>query len=177
MAPPDRVFNSLQLGAWWTAASAEIVSGLVPERVILDPLHHDAGHHPFLPYLSWTKIVRHYPVTARHHRMTLPLPSTGVIAAVPKRRRRWAGELDPGGPAQRAVPLCKQALITGAEYEPDSPREWINWFAALKKMLHKHHFVYRRDGGSDERTNLRLVHADCHRQHHAGDGGGTTSLC
>ncbi|MER7404543.1 HNH endonuclease [Streptomyces sp. NPDC000070] len=27
----------------------------------------------------------------------------------------------------------------------------------------------RRDGGSDERRNLRLVHAECHRRHHAGD--------
>lgn len=66
-------------------------------------------------------------------------------------------------------PLCRQALISGAEYEPDSPREWINWFAASKKMLNKHHFVYRRDGGTDQRTNLRLVHTECHRQHHAGD--------
>ncbi|MCX4515744.1 HNH endonuclease [Streptomyces sp. NBC_01619] len=64
-------------------------------------------------------------------------------------------------------PLCKQALIGGAEYEPDSPREWIDWFAASKKMLHKHHFTYRRHGGSDERNNLRLVHSECHRQHHA----------
>ncbi|MFE9927350.1 HNH endonuclease [Streptomyces sp. NPDC005774] len=67
-------------------------------------------------------------------------------------------------------PLCKQALIVGAEYEPDSPREWMNWFAASMKMLHKHHFVYRRDGGSDEKTNFRLLHAECHRQHHAKDG-------
>ncbi|MFI8193882.1 HNH endonuclease [Streptomyces sp. NPDC085946] len=67
-------------------------------------------------------------------------------------------------------PLCKQALIVGAEYEPDSPREWINWLAASKKMLHKHHFTYRRAGGTDERNNLRLVHSECHRQHHAGDG-------
>ncbi|MGW3168116.1 HNH endonuclease [Streptomyces sp. NPDC001142] len=60
-------------------------------------------------------------------------------------------------------PLCKQALIVGAEYEPDSPREWINWFAATKKMLHKHHFTYRQDGGTDERSNLRLVHSECGR--------------
>ncbi|MFD3844098.1 HNH endonuclease [Streptomyces sp. NPDC058642] len=37
-------------------------------------------------------------------------------------------------------------------------------------MLNKHHFVYRREGGSDERTNLRLVHSACHRQLHAQDG-------
>ncbi|MEV5834483.1 RNA-guided endonuclease TnpB family protein [Nocardia sp. NPDC052112] len=37
-------------------------------------------------------------------------------------------------------------------------------------MLHKHHVVYRRDGGPDEGRNLRLIHAECHRQHHAKDG-------
>ncbi|MFE9098548.1 HNH endonuclease, partial [Streptomyces sp. NPDC007264] len=78
---------------------------------------------------------------------------------------------------QGLCPLCKQALIVGAEYEPDSPREWINWFAASKKMLHKHHFTYRRDGGTDERNNLRLVHSECHRQHHAGDSKRTTQPC
>ncbi|MGW2410550.1 group II intron reverse transcriptase/maturase [Streptomyces sp. NPDC001739] len=67
-------------------------------------------------------------------------------------------------------PLCGQALIAGAEYEPDSPREWIDWFDAMKKRLHKHHFTYRRHGGSDESKNLRLVHSECHRQHHSGDG-------
>ncbi|MFG2159848.1 HNH endonuclease [Streptomyces olivaceus] len=73
--------------------------------------------------------------------------------------------------------LYKQALIARAEYEPDSPREWIDWFAALKKVLHKHRFTYLRHGGTDERTNLRLVYSECHRQHHAGDGERTTSTC
>ncbi|MFD3580441.1 HNH endonuclease [Streptomyces sp. NPDC058644] len=40
---------------------------------------------------------------------------------------------------------------------------------ASKKMIHKHHFTYRQDGGTDERNNLRLVHSECHRQHHADD--------
>jgi RNA-directed DNA polymerase len=66
-------------------------------------------------------------------------------------------------------PLCDETLITGAEYEPDNPREWIDWFAAVTKRLHKHHFVYRRNGGGDGLENLRLVHADCHRQHHEFD--------
>lgn len=67
-------------------------------------------------------------------------------------------------------PLCGQALIVGAEYEPESPREWIDWFDAMKKRLHKHHFTYRRNGGSDEVKNLRLVHSECHQQLHARDG-------
>ncbi|MBT2394622.1 HNH endonuclease, partial [Streptomyces sp. ISL-100] len=66
--------------------------------------------------------------------------------------------------------LCRQVLIVGAEYEPDNVRDWVQWFEAMRHSLHADHLVYRRDGGSDDVKNLRLVHADCHRLHHAGDG-------
>ncbi|MCL3995503.1 group II intron reverse transcriptase/maturase [Streptomyces lavenduligriseus] len=125
----------------------------------------------YLPAFAWTPIVRHqlvkggaspddpdligYWLNRRRKQAPPPMDRTSLFLAA----------------RQKGVcPLCKQALIVGAEYEPESPREWINWFSASKKMLHKHHFTYRRDGGSDERTNLRLVHSECHRQHHAGDG-------
>ncbi|WP_406425155.1 HNH endonuclease signature motif containing protein [Streptomyces sp. NBC_01589] len=36
---------------------------------------------------------------------------------------------------------------------------------------------HRRDGGADERHNLRLVHSECHRQHHAFDGKRATQPC
>ncbi|WP_079038289.1 group II intron reverse transcriptase/maturase [Streptomyces sp. NBRC 110028] len=67
-------------------------------------------------------------------------------------------------------PLCRMPLIEGAEYEPDNVRDWVEWFEAMRHRLHEDHLVYRRHGGSDERRNLRLVHAECHRLHHAGDG-------
>ncbi|MBV6697824.1 group II intron reverse transcriptase/maturase [Kitasatospora aureofaciens] len=67
-------------------------------------------------------------------------------------------------------PLCRTALIVGAEYEPDNVRDWVEWFEAMRHRLHEDHLVYRRHGGSDDRRNLRLVHAECHRLHHAGDG-------
>ncbi|MFE5826672.1 HNH endonuclease [Streptomyces erythrochromogenes] len=137
--------------------------------------HRDSG--AFLPKFSWTGIVRHQLVKGgsspddpaltgywqdrRRRKAPPPMDKTSLVLAV----------------RQGLCPLCKQALIAGAEYEPDSPREWINWFAASKKMLHKHDFTYRRHGGSDERNNLRLVHSECHRQHHAGDGERTTSTC
>ncbi|WP_217167081.1 group II intron reverse transcriptase/maturase [Streptomyces sp. AC512_CC834] len=125
----------------------------------------------FLPRFSWTGIVRHHIVKGRasrddptlseywhnRRRKTVPPPMDKASLALAIRQRGLCS-------------LCKQALIVGAEYEPDSPREWINWFAASKRTLHKHHFTYRRDGGTDERNNLRLVHSECHRQHHAGDG-------
>lgn len=138
----------------------------------------DRNSGAFLPKFSWTGIVRHHVVKGgaslddpslteywrnRRRRQTPPpMDKTSLVLAVRQRG---------------LCPLCKQALIAGAEYEPDSPREWINWFAASKKMLHKHHFFYRRNGGMDERSNLRLVHSECHRQHHAGDGHRDIQLC
>ncbi|MFF3547643.1 group II intron reverse transcriptase/maturase [Streptomyces platensis] len=124
----------------------------------------------YLPKFAWTRYVRHIPVQGASS------PDDPTLAGYWHTRRR----LKAPPPMDKSslylafrqkglCPLCRQALIDGAEYEPDSPREWIDWFAASKKMLNKHHFVYRRDGGTDQRTNLRLVHADCHRQHHAGD--------
>lgn len=123
-----------------------------------------------LQKFAWVSIVRHvmvkgwaspddpalqdYWTQRRRHRTPPPMDKTSVQLA-------WQ---------QKGVcSLCKQALIFGAEYEPDNPREWIEWFEAVKKTLHKHHFTYRRDGGTDSKTNLRLVHASCHWQHHASD--------
>ncbi|MBB4679323.1 RNA-directed DNA polymerase [Crossiella cryophila] len=67
-------------------------------------------------------------------------------------------------------PLCKQPLVAGAEYEPDNVRDWARWFTASMKPLQRQRLVLRRDGGSDEKPNLRLVHAECLRQLHAAQG-------
>ncbi|MEU9979310.1 HNH endonuclease [Streptomyces sp. NPDC051014] len=45
----------------------------------------------------------------------------------------------------------------------------MRWFVATSRTLHRHHVVYRSHGGPDHRSNLILIHAECHRQHHAGD--------
>ncbi|MGW7674351.1 group II intron reverse transcriptase/maturase [Streptomyces sp. NPDC054775] len=129
-----------------------------------------------LPKFAWTSISRHQMVKGaaspddpalqsywsnrRRTRTPPPMDKTSLALAVRQRG---------------LCPLCGQALIVGAEYEPDSPREWIEWFDAMRKRLHKHHFTYRRDGGSDARTNLRLIHSECHRQHHAADGKRTAT--
>ncbi|MGR3933368.1 group II intron reverse transcriptase/maturase [Streptomyces sp. BRA346] len=125
-----------------------------------------------LPQFAWTKIVRHVPVrgTASVHDPAL------IDYWESRRRKRTPPSMDKTSiylayKQKGLCPLCEQALIAEAEYEPEEPRQWIDWFAAHKKALHKHHFfVYRRDGGSDDRTNLRLVHSECHRLHHAADG-------
>lgn len=124
-----------------------------------------------LPKFTWTSIRRHQLVKGKS---SLDDPTLGDYWSQ-RRRTRTPPPMDRVSltlaARQKGIcPLCGQALIVGAEYEPDSPREWIDWFDAMKKRLHKHHFAYRRNGGSDEVKNLRLVHSECHRQHHAGDG-------
>ncbi|MGW7449766.1 group II intron reverse transcriptase, partial [Kitasatospora sp. NPDC054795] len=131
----------------------------------------DRASGAYLVKFAWTGIIRHTLVKG-----AASLDDPSLIEYWGNRRRRKAPPpMDKTSLAlayrQKGLcPLCRQALIAGAEYEPDSPREWMAWFAASKKMLNKHHFVFRREGGSDEMKNLRLIHADCHRQLHAAGG-------
>ncbi|MGQ4601638.1 group II intron reverse transcriptase/maturase [Nocardia sp. R6R-6] len=125
----------------------------------------------YLPKFAWTKIIRHVMVKGKSS------PDDPALTDYWENRRQKKApppmdkiSLNLAWKQKGLCPLCNQTLIAGAEYEPDNPREWINWFAATKKTLHKHHFVYRKNGGSDDKNNLRLVHAACHRQHHALDG-------
>ncbi|MFE9890391.1 HNH endonuclease, partial [Streptomyces scopuliridis] len=125
-----------------------------------------------LPKFAWTSIRRHQLVRGK----SSPDDPTLCDYWSQRRKTRTPPPMDKisltlAARQKGICPLCGRALIVGAEYEPDSPREWIDWFDAMKKRLHKHHFTYRRNGGSDEIKNLRLVHSECHRQHHAGDGG------
>lgn len=124
-----------------------------------------------LPKFAWTNIRRHQLVKGKSS------PDDPALHDYWSQRRRTRTpppmdkiSLTLAARQKGLCPLCGQALIVGAEYEPESPREWIDWFDAMKKRLHKHHFAYRRHGGSDEVKNLRLVHSECHRQLHARDG-------
>ncbi|WP_128382570.1 reverse transcriptase domain-containing protein [Streptomyces cavernae] len=121
----------------------------------------------YLPRFAWTPIVRHVMVKGA----ASPDDPTLQDYWATRRRKKAPPAMDKVSiqlafRQKGLCPLCGETLITGAEYEPDDPRGWIDWFAAVAKRLHKHHFVHRRDGGGDEKNNLRLVHADCHRQHH-----------
>ncbi|MCR8580018.1 group II intron reverse transcriptase/maturase [Streptomyces sp. Isolate_219] len=124
-----------------------------------------------LPKFAWTNIRRHRLVKGKSS------PDNPALGDYWSQRRKTRTpppmdriSLTLAARQKGLCPLCGQALIAGAEYEPESPREWIDWFDAMKKRLHKHHFTYRRDGGSDEVKNLRLVHSECHQQLHARDG-------
>ncbi|MFI6287617.1 group II intron reverse transcriptase/maturase [Streptomyces sp. NPDC051018] len=132
----------------------------------------------YLQKFAWTTYTRHIPVKGASS------PDDPALTGYWRARRRIKAPPPMGKTSlllaarQKGVcPLCREALIEGAEYEPDNVREWIAWFSASRKLLHKHHLVYRRDGGTDARANLRLVHADCHRQHHANDVNRTVSSC
>ncbi|MER7706768.1 group II intron reverse transcriptase/maturase [Kitasatospora sp. NPDC097605] len=122
----------------------------------------------YLQKFSWTKIVRHVPVIGRSSRDD------------PNLKEYWAKRtaVRPQPIADRMVislaarqkgvcPLCGLDLIAGAGYEPDSVREWAEWFTASRRTINRHHLVYRSHGGADEKSNLVLIHADCHRRHHA----------
>jgi RNA-directed DNA polymerase len=124
----------------------------------------------YLYKFAWTPIVRHVKVKGG---ASMDDPDLADYWA--NRRRKKAPpvmdktSLNLAFRQQGLCPLCGGSLITGAEYEPDNPREWIEWFEAVARRLHRHHFAYRRDEGGDGKNNLRLVHADCHRQHHEAD--------
>jgi RNA-directed DNA polymerase len=119
---------------------------------------------------AWTPIVRHVRVKG-----AASMDDPSLQDYWTNRRRKQAPpamdktSLNLAFRQQGLCPLCDGTLITGAEYEPDNPRAWIEWFEAIARRLHKHHFAYRRNGGGDDKTNLQLVHADCHRQHHEAD--------
>ena len=131
----------------------------------------DRGSGAYLPKFAWTKIVRHTLVRGG----ASPDDPTLKDYWGKRRRTKTPPPMDKTSlnlaMRQKGIcPLCGLPLIGEAEFEPDNPREWIEWFDAVRKRLHKHHFVYRRNGGADTTANLRLVHGECHRQHHANDG-------
>jgi RNA-directed DNA polymerase len=123
----------------------------------------------FLPKFSWTGIVRHVQVKGAAS------PDDPALATYwnTRRRKRTPPPMDKVSLAlaarQKGVcPLCRQALIIGAEYEADNPRRWIEWFAASKRTLRKQRLLCQRDDGKGVRSTLRLVHADCYHQHPEG---------
>lgn len=125
----------------------------------------------YLQKFAWTKIVRHTLVKGR------------ASVDDPELREYWANRtrrrVYPKSDKRTNVYLaarqkgvcawCGLDLISGAGYEPDNVRDWVKWFESSARTLNVHHVVYRRDGGSDSVKNLVLIHAECHRQHHAND--------
>jgi RNA-directed DNA polymerase len=54
-------------------------------------------------------------------------------------------------------------MLIDADQEPQSPREWEQWFIAARRTLRKQRVVQRATDPDGERTSYRLVHAHCLR--------------
>ncbi len=117
------------------------------DRWVFGPPDRDAD---FLLKFSWTKIVRHVLVQGRASPDDARLRDywdkrrKRRNQELPRRQQRLADRQD------GLCPHCRTSLHNGEE-------------------LHRHHVVRRRDRGTDEDGNLRLVHLYCHQQIHAGD--------
>lgn len=124
----------------------------------------------YLTKFSWTKIVRHKPVKGRASPDDPTL--TGYWAE--RRRKHRPPPLD-----QHAVrlftaqdghcPICG-GLLYDADLEPQSPREWEEWFKIARRTLRKQP-IPRADSPSGGRSEYRLIHATCHQQNAGSTGG------
>jgi RNA-directed DNA polymerase len=107
----------------------------------------DKERHGTLRKFAWTKIIRHRLVPSTYS------PDDPTLQDYwSQRRQRTDGTMGRAGHLARRqhgrCPVCHQALDNGEE-------------------VHVHHVTPKRHGGTDDLTNLRLVHHTCHRQIHS----------
>jgi RNA-directed DNA polymerase len=114
----------------------------------------------YLPKFSWTKIVRHQLVPG-----TASPDDPDLVQYWLNRRRKNPPLLDrstlgllkaQGG----RCPLCGNTLLY-ADREPNCPREWEEWFAAVRGAITRHNLAVSAD--MDD-TWIRLVHSTCQRR-------------
>ncbi|MFF3942977.1 group II intron reverse transcriptase/maturase [Streptomyces phaeofaciens] len=124
----------------------------------------------YLYKFGWTRIERHTPVKGTASKDDPALESYWV-ARTKKRKHPQADGWNVNLAAKQKglCPICGLDLIAGASYEPEHVNEWASWFHATSRTINRHHLVYRSFGGSDDKSNLALIHTECHRQHHARD--------
>jgi RNA-directed DNA polymerase len=107
----------------------------------------DKDRHGTLRKFAWTKIIRHRLVPATYS------PDDPTLQDYWSQRRQCTHDT-PGraGHLTRrqhgCCPVCHQALDNGEE-------------------VHVHHVRPKQHGGTEDLTNLRLVHHTCHRQIHS----------
>jgi RNA-directed DNA polymerase len=107
----------------------------------------DKERHATLRKFAWTRIVRHRLVPKTYS------PDDPSLQDYWRRRRSKPQALA-DRPRQLAnrqqglCPVCHQGLENGED-------------------LHVHHVLPKKHGGTDDLANLRLVHANCHRQIHS----------
>lgn len=121
----------------------------------------------YLTKMSWIPIKRHTKVLNRNS----PDDPTLTLYWENRRNKQNLGlnslQAKLAAKQKGICPLCQQPL-TDLENTPENVQDWELWLRRSRKALHVHHYlVYRRHGGSDTLTNLRLVHSPCHKEHHA----------
>jgi RNA-directed DNA polymerase len=60
-------------------------------------------------------------------------------------------------------PLCGDTLLY-ADREPNCPREWEEWFTAVRKSITRHNLAVSADPDKPDDTWTRIVHSTCQRQ-------------
>ncbi|MEU2578867.1 HNH endonuclease [Streptomyces anulatus] len=109
----------------------------------------------------------------RRHRVPISRRRT---ARCPARWRRWPLDrsIADGQTSTRSSWSARVILVVNPSTRSftasrNPPTTGAHRQVGKGSLLHKHHFVYRKEGGSDDMKNLRFVHSECHRQHHADD--------
>jgi RNA-directed DNA polymerase len=123
----------------------------------------DRASGAYLPKFAWTKIVRHQMVPG-----TASPDDPDLARYWSDRRRKSPPPLDrstlrllkaQGG----RCPLCGDTLLHAGR-EPNCPREWEEWFSAVRKAITRHNLAASVDTATADDTWIRLVHSTCQRR-------------
>jgi RNA-directed DNA polymerase len=126
----------------------------------------DRDSGAYLHRFAWTKIVRHPMVRGTSS------PDDPALADYWAARRRRGIPRPIDAATLRLLqsqhgrcPCCGQLLLD-ADRPPQSPREWEQWLAAIRKAITKN-AIADPAGSTPDEGRLRLLHAHCYR-HSAG---------
>ncbi|MFE4330795.1 group II intron reverse transcriptase/maturase [Streptomyces sp. NPDC056831] len=133
----------------------------------------ETGAH--LRKFSWTEIVRHQMVAG-----TSSPDDPALTEYWAKRRRKGTpSPLDAFGLRQLTLqdgrcPLCREFLLH-ADHQPQSPPEWEQWMAVVRRAMTKQYIVISPEQGKSN-VVLRLVHTSCRRRRSAEIAAGPAPL-
>jgi len=123
----------------------------------------DRDSGAYLHRFAWTKIVRHPMVRGTSS------PDDPALAEYWAARRRRGIPRPIDAATLRLLqsqhgrcPCCGQLLLD-ADRPPQSPREWEQWLAAIRKAITKN-AIATPAGSTPDEGRLRLLHAHCYRR-------------
>jgi RNA-directed DNA polymerase len=123
----------------------------------------DRDSGAYLHRFAWTKIVRHQMVRGTSS------PDDPALAEYWAARRRRGIPRPIDAATLRLLqsqhgrcPCCGQLLLD-ADRPPQTPREWEQWLAAIRKAITKNAIATPAGSNPDE-GRLRLLHAHCYRR-------------